>query len=85
MAQGDQSGSWPYLAWVLYFCLPAIGVGFLAFGIIASDKKIASIHIVATDSAIIMALLALPLYLLLGAVQRKKHARSPRKREKDAA
>jgi hypothetical protein len=76
VAQGDRSGDWPLFAWLLYFCLPIIGVGFLAFGIIASDQKIASIRIAATDSGIVMAILAFPLYSILRAIKRKKHARS---------
>jgi hypothetical protein len=48
------------------------GIGLLLFGIIASDKKIASIRIAAFDSTVFLAVLAVPLYLILRAIQRKK-------------
>jgi hypothetical protein len=76
IAQGSQSAGWPLFAWVLFFCLPIIGAGFLVFGIMASDQKIASIRIVAINSTIIMAILAVPLYLILKGIQRKKHDQS---------
>ena len=50
------------IAWIL--CLPIVGIGFLAFGIFASDQKIVSIRIVAFDSTILLAILAVPLYLV---------------------
>ena len=72
ISQGSQSGSWPHFAWILFFCLPVIGANLLAFGIFASDERIDSIHIVATGSSIFMAILAVPLYLVLSGIQRKK-------------
>jgi len=71
-SQGSQSGSWPQYAWIMFYCLPIVGIGFLAFGILASDQKIASIRIVAFDSTILLAILAVPLYLVLKGIQRKK-------------
>jgi hypothetical protein len=71
-SQGSQSGSWPMFAWILFFCLPVVGVGLLAFGIIASDERIDSIHIVAMPSSFFIAILAVPLYLVLSGFQRKK-------------
>ena len=70
--QGHESDSWPLYAWIMFFCLPIVGAGFLVFGIIASDGKIASIRIVAFDSTILLAILAVPLYLVLKGIQRKK-------------
>jgi len=75
-SQGSQSGSWPLFAWILFFCLPVIGAGLLTFGIMASDKKIDSIHIVAMPSSFFIAILAVPLYLVLSGIQRKRHERS---------
>jgi hypothetical protein len=71
-SQGSQSGSWPLFAWILFFCLPMAAIGLLLFGIIASDEKIASIRIAAFDTTIFVAILAVPLYLVLRAIQRKK-------------
>ena len=71
-SQGSQSGSWPLFAWILFCCLPVVGAGRLTFGIMASDKRINSIHIVAMPSSFFIALLAVPLYLVLSGIQRKK-------------
>jgi hypothetical protein len=79
-SQGSQSGNWPPFAWILFFGLPVIGAGFLAFGIIASDEKIDSIHIVAIPSNLFIAILAIPLYLVLIGIQRKKRQRSLHKK-----
>jgi hypothetical protein len=75
IAQGNESGSWPRFAWILFFFLPIAGACFLVFGIIASDKKIDSIHIVAIPSNLFIAILAVPLYLVLRGIQRKKRER----------
>ena len=85
ISQGSQSGSWPRFAWILFFCLPIIGIGFLAFGIFASDQKIDSIRIVAFDSTILLAILTVPLYLVLKGIQRKQHARPSKKKHDHAA
>jgi hypothetical protein len=75
-SQGSQSGSWPHFAWILFYCLPIAGIGFLAFGIFASDKRMNSIHIVAIPSNILLAILAVPLYIVLRGIQRRKRDRS---------
>jgi uncharacterized membrane protein len=80
IAQGHQSGSWPLFAWVLFFCLPVFGIAFLIFGIVASNEKIGSIRIVATSSSIFMAILAVPLYLVLRSIRRKKRQQSMHKK-----
>ncbi|HSY19328.1 MAG TPA: hypothetical protein VK815_13375 [Candidatus Acidoferrales bacterium] len=74
-SQGSQSGSWPQFAWILFFCLPIAGIGFLLFGIFASDQKIASMRIAAFDSTILIAILAVPLYVVLSGIQRKRRER----------
>jgi ABC-type tungstate transport system substrate-binding protein len=60
----------------MFFWMPSVGIGFLVFGILASDKKVGSIRIVATPSNIIMAILATPLYFILRGIQRKKRKES---------
>lgn len=79
LAQGNQSGNWPRWAWILFFCMPVVGIGFLLFGIFASDQKIASVRVVAFESTILLAILSLPLYLILREVRRKKLERSSHK------
>jgi uncharacterized membrane protein len=80
MAQGNQSGSWPRFSWILLFSLPIAGACFLVFGIIASDKKIDAIHRVAIPSNFFIAILAVPLYLALSGIQRKKREQSSHKK-----
>ena len=71
--QGDRSHSWPLFAWLLFFCLPIVGGLVLAFGIIASDKKIdSSICIPPTGHGIIMAIMVFPVYFILKGLRRKK-------------
>ncbi len=79
LAQGRQSSAWPWFAWILFFCLPVLGATFLVFGIVASDRKITSFRIAATDNTLILAILALPLYLILKRFRRKtrRHLLSP--------
>jgi hypothetical protein len=76
ISQGSQSSRWPLFAWILFFCLPVLGAGLLAFGIIASDKKMDSIHIVASPSNLFIAIMAVPLYLVLSGIKRKKREQS---------
>jgi hypothetical protein len=80
IAQGSQSGSWPRFAWIPFFFLPIAGACFLVFGIIASDKKIDTIHIVAIPSNFFIAILAVPLYLVLKGIQHKKRDQSSHKK-----
>jgi hypothetical protein len=83
LAQGSRSGSWPLFAWILFFILPILGAGFLLFGIIASDRKVASIGIVATPSNLVLATIAFPLYFLLRGIRRKRaEQRSHREHER---
>jgi hypothetical protein len=79
-AQGSESSAWPLYAWILYFCLPIIGVGWLAFGILASDTKINSIRIGATPNNFVMAILAVPLYLVLKGIRQRKREQALRRK-----
>ena len=75
-SQGSRSGSWPLFAWILFYCLPVLGIGVLAFGIFASDQKIDSLRIAATANSFVIAILAVPLYLVLSSIRRKKREQS---------
>ena len=75
LAQGNRSGNWPLFAWILFFSLPFIGAGFVVFGIVASDRKVSSIGIVATPSSILIATIAVPLYFILKAIRVKRFKR----------
>jgi len=70
--QGDRSHSWPLYAWIIFVCLPIVGGLVLAFGIIASDKKIDStISIPPTRSGVILGIMAFPVYFILKRLRRK--------------
>jgi hypothetical protein len=73
---GRNSGTWPLHAWILLFVLLIGGASIFLFGVLASDQKIESTRIVATEGNLLMAVLATPLYLVLRGMQRKKHEQS---------
>jgi hypothetical protein len=54
------------------FLMPIAGACFLLFGIFASDKKINSTRIVAIPNNYLVAILAVPLYLILKGIRRRK-------------
>ena len=69
---GRHSSTWPLKAWILLFALFIGGACIFLFGALASDQKIESTRIVATDGNLLVAILATPIYLGLRAIQRKK-------------
>jgi len=75
LSQGDRSGGWPLFAWILFYCLPVIGLALLIFGIAATDRRIVSMRIVATGGAIIISALSIPFYLIFKACKREKRER----------
>ena len=72
ITDGRHSSTWPLKAWIILFVLLIAGACFLLFGIFASDQKIDSTRIVAIPDNFIVAILAVPLYLVLRGIQRKK-------------
>jgi hypothetical protein len=80
VADGKNSSTWPTRAWVILSVLLVGGVCFFLFGVLASDQKIESTRIVATEGNLLMAVLATPLYLFLRGMQRKKHEQPSHKK-----
>ena len=80
VTDGRNSSTWPTRAWVILSVLLIGGVCFFLFGVLASDQKIESTRIVATEGNLLIAVLATPLYLILRGMQRKKHEQSSRKK-----
>jgi hypothetical protein len=77
---GKNSSTWPTRAWVILSVLLVGGVCFFLFGVLASDQKVESARIVATEGNLLMAVLATPLYLVLRGTQRKKREQSLHKK-----
>jgi len=73
ITDGRHFHTWPLRAWVILSVLLIGGVCFSLFGLLASDEKIASTRIVAIPDNFLVAILAVPLYLILRGIQRKKH------------
>ena len=80
VTDGKNSSTWPTRAWVILSVLLGGGVCFFLFGVLASDQKIESTRIVATEGNLLMAVLATPLYLVLRGMQRRKNKQSLRKK-----
>jgi hypothetical protein len=76
ITDGSHSSSWPTKAWVILSVLLIAGVCIFLFGLLASDKRIDSTHIVAIPDTFLVAILAVPLYLVLRGIQRKKREQS---------
>jgi hypothetical protein len=80
IADGRHSGSWPIRAWIIFIFPPLLGSYFFLFGLFASDEKINSKRIAAVPDNFLVAILAVPLYLVLSGFQRKKHVQSTHKK-----
>ncbi len=72
VTDGKTSSTWPTRAWVILSVLLVGGVCFFLFGVLASNQKIESTRIVATEGNLLMAVLATPLYVVLRGIQRRK-------------
>jgi peptidoglycan/LPS O-acetylase OafA/YrhL len=83
--EGGHSDSWPVKAWILLFVLFIGGACIFLFGVLASDQKIESTRIVATNGNLLVAVLATPMYLVLRGMQRKKREQSPHKKHDGVA
>jgi hypothetical protein len=70
--EGGNYHTWPLRGWVILAVLLFGGAYFFVFGLLASDQKIESTRIVATEGNLLMAVLATPLYLVMRCMQRKK-------------
>jgi hypothetical protein len=76
ITDGSNFSTWPFHAWILFFVLFIGGASIFLFGVLASDQKIESTHVVATRGNLLMAVLATPLYLVLRGMQSKKRKQS---------
>ena len=75
IADGRHFHTWPVRAWVILSVLLIGGACIFLFGLLASDEKIASTRIVAIPDTFLVAILAVPVYLVLSGIQRKKRER----------
>jgi len=80
ITDGSNFSTWPFHALILLFVLFIGGASIFLFGVLASDQKIESTRIGATDVNLLVAALATPLYLVLRGMQRKKHEQTSRKK-----
>jgi drug/metabolite transporter (DMT)-like permease len=76
LTEGKHLHAWPLRAWIILFVLLIGGVCFLLFGFFASDERIGSTRIAAIPDNFLVTILAVPLYLILSGIQRRKHNRA---------